>query len=248
MTMAPTGDSRNDIEFAIDPRRVLRVLLIVTAVLVVLSTAGQVTVYYLPDFPLRDSIANLLYVDMEQNLPTLYSSLMLLVAALLFGVIAHAHGRGDRAYVRHWAALSLTFALLTLDEFASIHEQATPRVRGLLHIGGGPIFVVAWVVPGAALVAAFGVAFLRFLRHLPRPTRRRLLAAGILFLSGAIGLELVSGSYAAHGGLNMSYVLIATVEETLEMVGAAVLLYGLLAYIAVTFPDTGWRLRVTAVD
>ena len=262
--MAPTGDSRDaealdrgengskpqprDIEFAIDPRRVLRVLLMVTAVLVVLSTAGQAMVYYLPDFPLRDSIANLLYVDMEQNLPTLYSSLMLLVAALLFGVIAHAHGRGDRAYVRHWTALSVAFVLLAFDEFASIHERDSDRLRGLLGIEGGPLFF-AWVVPGAAVVAVFGIAFLRFLRHLPRPTRRRLLAAGILFLSGAIGLELVGGSYSAvHGQLNMSYVLIATVEETLEMVGAAVLLYGLLAYIPVILPDTGWRLRVTAVD
>ena len=70
-----------------------------------------------------------------------------------------------------------------------------------------------------------------------------------MFLSGAIGLELVGGAYvAAHGAINMSYVLIATVEETLEMVGAAVLLYGLLAYIPVILPDPGWRLRVTAVD
>ena len=237
-----------DIEFAIDPRRVLRVLLLVTAVLVVLSTAGQATVYYLPDFPLRDSIANLLYVDKEQNLPTLYSSLMFLVAALLSGVIADILRRADRAYVRHWAVLSLLFVLMAVDEFASLHERSIGPLRELLSIEGGPFFF-AWVVPGAALVAVIGIAFLRFLMHLPRPTRRRLLAAGILFLSGAIGLELVGGSYSAvHGQLNMSYVLIATVEETLEMVGAAVLLYGLLAYIAVTFPDTGWRLRITAVD
>ena len=73
--------------------------------------------------------------------------------------------------------------------------------------------------------------------------------AGVLFLSGAIGLELIGGSYfAAHGELNMSYVLIVTVEETLEMVGAAVLLYGLLAYIPVVSPDAVYRVRVTAVD
>jgi len=105
------------------------------------------------------------------------------------------------------------------------------------------------VIPGAALVALFGIALLRFFRHLPRPTRRRLLAAGILFLSGAIGLELVGGAYSAvHAELNMSYVLIATAEETLEMVGAAVLLYGLLAYIPAILPDTGYRVRVIAVD
>ena len=64
---------------------------------------------------------------------------------------------------------------------------------------GGPLFY-SWVIPGAALVALLGIALLRFLRSLPRTTRRRLWAAGVLFLSGAIGLEMVGGAYAAvHG-------------------------------------------------
>jgi hypothetical protein len=236
-----------DLEFAIDPRRVLRTLLTVTAVLVVLSTAGQVAVYYLPDFALRDSIANLFYVRMEQNVPTLYSSMLLLVAALLCVLIARAYDRTDHTYVRHWAALSIVFLLLSFDEFASIHEQATDPLREQLGITGGPLFF-AWVIPGAALVALFGIALLRFLRHLPRPTRRRLLAAGTLFISGAMGFEMIGGAYkATYGPLNMGHVLIVTAEETLEMVGVVVLLYGLLAYIPAVLPDVVYRVRVTAV-
>jgi hypothetical protein len=237
-----------DLEFAIDPHRVLRLLLMVTAVLIVLSTAGQVAVYYLPDFPLRDSIAILFYVRMEQNIPTLYSSMLLLVAALLCILIARAHGRTNHTYVRHWAALSVVFVLLSVDEFASIHEQATDPLREQFGITGGPLFF-AWVIPGAALVALFGIALLRFLRHLPKPTRRRLLTAGILFLSGAIGFEMIGGAYkATYGPLNMGYVLIVTAEETLEMVGVAVLLYGLLAYIPAVLPDVVYRVRVIALD
>jgi hypothetical protein len=222
--------------------------LLVTAGLVVLSTVGQVVVYYLPDFPLRDSIANLFYVRMEQNVPTLYSSMMLLVAASLCGFIARAKSQTDRTYMRHWAVLSVAFALLSFDEFASIHEQATDPLREQLGISGGPLFF-AWVIPGAALVALFGIALLRFLGHLPKPTRRRLLTAGILFVSGAIGFEMIGGAYkAAYGPLNMGYVLIVTAEETLEMVGASVFLYGLLAYIPAVLPDVVYRFRVTAVD
>ena len=237
-----------EIEFAIEPRRVLRVLLIVTAVLVVLSTAGQAAVYYLPDFPVRDSIASVTYVDREQSLPTLYSSLMLLVCALLSGLIAHILRRANRTYVRHWAVLSVLFALMTVDEFVSVHEQSIEPLRELLDIEGG-LFWYAWVLPGTALVAGVAVVFLRFIRRLPRSTRRPMWTGGILFVSGAIGLEMVGASYiAVHGQFNMGVVLIVTVEETLEMLGAAVLLYGLLAYIPVILPDAGWRLRVTAVD
>jgi hypothetical protein len=223
-------------------------LLVVTAALVVFSTAGQAMVYYLPDFPVRDLIANVSYFDREQSLPTLYSTLMLLANGLLSGIIAYARRRAGLAYARHWAVLSLLFGLMALDEFASVHEHSTNPLRELLDIEGGPLWY-AWVIIGAAVVAVVAVAFLRFLRHLPRPTRRRMWRGGVLFVSGALGLELIGGSYSAvHGELNMGYVLIVTVEEALEMLGAAVLLYGLLAYIPVILPDAGWRLRVAAVD
>jgi len=255
----PRGDSRGvnsgrgrassprDLDLAVVPSRVLRILLFVTGSLVGLSLAGQAMVYYLPDFPVRDASAKFFYVDFEQSLPTLYSSVLFLVGALLFGLIAFGHARGHRAFVRHWVALSLVCVLLALDEFASMHERMTVLFRELLDIRGGLLFWYTWVIPGAALVAVLTAAFLPFLRHLPRPTRRGLWGAGILFLTGAIGLELVGGSFAAvHGKLNMSFVLIVTVEEAFEMLGLAVLVHTLLAYIPVGLPMARWRVRVVA--
>jgi hypothetical protein len=236
------------IDFAVVPSRVLRVLLVIIVMLVALSTAGQVMIYYLPDFPLRDPIASLFYVDSEQSLPTLYSSVMLLLSALLFGSIAHAHRRRGRPYVRHLASLSVVFALLALDESASLHEQTVGPFRALLDIEGGFLWY-AWVVPAAAAVALFVAVFTPFLRHLPRPTRLGLLAAGALFVGGAIGVELLGGSYASgHGQGDMTFVLIATAEETLEMLGIAVLFYTLLAYIPIGLPDAAWRIRVSSAD
>jgi hypothetical protein len=61
--VVPPASGRRDIRLTIVPSRVLRILLLVIAVLVALSTATRIIVLYLPDFPLRDSTANLLYVD-----------------------------------------------------------------------------------------------------------------------------------------------------------------------------------------
>lgn len=242
------GAQAHGIEFAIIPSRVLRMLLVVIGLLVALSTTTRAMVHYLPDFPLRDRTANLFYVDIEQSVPTLYSSVMLLISALLFGVITYAHRRGGHPFVRHWGALSLVFSLLALDEFASLHEQTVEPLRAVLDIEGGPLWF-AWVVPAAVAVALFGIAFARFLGHLPRATRRPLSAAAILFVGGAIGVELVGASYSAvHGQLDFTWVLITTVEESLEMLGIAVLVYALLAYVPVGFPDVVWRLRVTPSD
>jgi hypothetical protein len=245
----PLADQHLDrLEFAIHPRWVLRTLLIVTAILVVLSIAGQVAVYYLPDFPLRDTLANLFDVDNEQNLPTLYSVLMFLVAAFLCGIIAHAHSRADGRHVRYWSALSVVLVLPAIDEFVRLHEQTGSPVRDGLGITGGPLYF-AWIIPAAAVVAIFGITMLRFLRQLPLPTRQLLLTAAVCFLGGAIGMEMVGGAYrASHAGKNMAYALITTVEESLEMLGTAILLYALVHYISIVFPETNWLVRVEAID
>lgn len=62
-------------------------------------------------------------------------------------------------------------------------------------------------------------------------------------------MELVGASYnAVHGQLDFTYALIVTVEENLEMLGIAVLVYALLAYVPVGLPDVLLRLRVIPSD
>jgi hypothetical protein len=82
------------IEFVLVPSRILRLLLLFIAVLVVLSTVGQVIVYSLPDFPLRDGIANLFYVDREQSLPNMFSTMMLGLPGM-WRVICRASSRAQ---------------------------------------------------------------------------------------------------------------------------------------------------------
>jgi hypothetical protein len=241
--VGPPAPRRRDIRFTIVPSRVLRILLLVIVVLVALSTGTQMTYLYLPDFPLQTSTASLLSVDMEQSLPTLYSTVMMLVGALLCAGIAHGRRRQGTSDVRHWAAVSLIFGLLAIDEFASLHERLIDPFQRLLDIEGGPL-LLAWVVPAIVAVSVFVVIFLPFLGRLPRPTRRGLLTAGVLFVSGAIGMEMFTTTYVPLDGTDIAYVLSATVEETLEMLGITVFLSTLLAYIPVGVPDARWTVWV----
>jgi hypothetical protein len=233
-----------DTDVVIEPRKVLRVLLIIIAVLVALSTAGQVLQRNAPDVPFRDGIANLLSVYREGSIPTLYSSVMLLVAAILCATIAKARRRGSRPYARHWWVLSVTFVAMAIDEFAQLHEQAVEPVRALFDIQSGPLWF-SWVIPGAALVVAFGLAFLPFMRHLPRTTRRLVWLAALLFVGGALGFEMAEGWFTStYGPESVVRAALITIEEALEMTAVAIFVYGLLTYIAITLPDAAWRLRV----
>lgn len=227
----------------------------ITAVLLALSALSQLPLLYVRDFPLRDSIARWLSVNREQNIPSLYSTLTILASALLCAGIAHRRRLQDESDARYWWALSLIFGLLGLDESLAAHEGFIGPLRKLLDIRGGPLWH-AWVLPGIAVVAIFVFVFLRFLRRLPRSTRRGLWMAGIVYVSGAIGVEVLGGWYAAdHPGIHLSgttdyltYLLMVTVEETLEMVGIAILLFTLLAYIQVGLGGARWGVGVVPGD
>lgn len=58
--------------------------------------------------------------------------------------------------------------------------------------------------------------------------------AGALFLSGAVGFEMLEGKHVAQEGLagkdDLYYMLLVTCEETLEMIGVIVFIYALTTY------------------
>ena len=129
-----------------------------------------------------------------------------------------------------------------VDDVADIHGQASYRLRATLETDG--ILLYAWVIPGMIFTALVGLAYLPFLAHLPGPVRLQFLLAGGLFLSGALGFEMIQARYdSVHGVENMPYRLLVLVEETLEMIGAILFISTLLGYLA-AMSDT-IRLRIT---
>lgn len=172
----------------------------------------------------------LLHVDAEGNLPAWLSSAMLLGAATLAALTASAAGRrGDRLR-RYWAALAGIFLFLSLDEVSEVHEQLIHPLRYALDLSGA--FYWSWVIVGLAVVPVLGLAFIPFLRALPRRTTVLLVAAGGVYVAGALGLEMVSGHYySQRWERDLGYQLITTLEELLEMQGTVLFLYGVLDHM-----------------
>jgi hypothetical protein len=56
--------------------------------------------------------------------------------------------------------------------------------------------------------------------------------SGSLFVLGAIGFELIGGQHAdMYGTNNITYEIITTCEELLEMLGIALFIYTLLSFM-----------------
>lgn len=181
------------------------------------------------------SIARLTWVDEEGNIPAWYSASLLLLCSLLLATIAAAERQLRAPHPVGWLILSLIFLFLSLDESAQLHELSIQPLQDLLNPTG--FLYYPWVVPAAICIAVFLLGYRGFLARLPARTRWLFVAAGAVFVTGALGVEALSGKQALlHGQKNLTYHLIITVEELLEMAGVVLFIYALLDYISRQFP------------
>lgn len=228
-------------QISLNPSLIALVLGAVAVLLVLASIGGQLMAY-LAGHPRVYGLVHLFYVDAEGNIPTGFSTFLLLFASLLLAVITVLERQQTASPVLYWATLSFGFLFMAADEALSFHERLISPLRTLLGNANLGIFYFAWVIPGIALVLVLASFFLRFLLRLPAKTKRVFLTAATLYIGGAIGVELIGGSWAElHGKRNLMYSMIATVEESLEMMGVIVFIWALLAYIADEYKEVRFR-------
>jgi hypothetical protein len=222
---------------SLNPSSIARVLGAM-AFLLVLASIGSQLMAYLTGHSHIYGLVPLFYLDVEKNLPTGFSTLLLLFAALLLGVIAVLQRKQTDSPVLYWALLSIGCLFMAVDEAWSFHEMLIKPIRKLLGDDNLGVFYYAWVIPGIVLILVLAPFFLRFLLRLPAKTRLTFLMAAILYIGGAIGGELIGGYIdELHGKRNLPYIMIVTVEEGLEMAGVIVLIKALLVYIADNYKE-----------
>src|SRR5690606_17836248 len=128
--------------------------------------------------------------------------------------------RRNLPYFFHWLLLCPMFVYIAYDEAFQIHEKAIDPLRA--ELGGEDLGILyfSWVIPGAIIVCILTAAYIPFLLQLSKRIRAGFVLAAALYVGGALGVELIGGSYAeAHGNENLTYSFIVTVEESLEMFG-----------------------------
>lgn len=220
---------QNFLEIHFEPKTILKIISLTIFALVVISTLGQVYSYVLAE-GIQGNIVTLFYIDEEANIPTTFASFSLLLCSGLLAIIAKdKYGEVNR-YRRHWKFLSLIFLYLAVDEAAEIHEMSMDITSKLLNTSG--FFYFAWVVPAIILFSIFTLIYFKFVFSLPNDTRFLFILAAMIFVCGALGIEMIGGQFVTFKGqTNLLYAMIATIEETLEMIGIAIFIYALLKYI-----------------
>ncbi len=213
----------------LEPAPLVRGLAVIAIGLVVASLAVQVWGYLLP-VEHYHGVVQMFDLDAEVNLPTYFSSLLLGLAAFFSVVIGSVVRAREDRWGLHWSGLAAVFLYLSIDEALQLHERVIEPVRLALGLGGWLYF--AWIVPASVLLLVFLLVYARFFRSQPPSLRRGLLWAGLLYVGGAIGFELVGGRhFELFGPNNLGYVAITTLEEGLELAGTVVLIHALTQYL-----------------
>jgi TRAP-type C4-dicarboxylate transport system permease small subunit len=212
-----------------EPKKVARFLTILFLVIFIAHIASKVS----------EAVFNrtfgLFFFDMasELSLPTYISAIALFACSVVLAVIALMTKSEQKRESWYWSGLAVIFLYLSIDEIIKLHEKMSRPVREALNTSG--FLELAWVIPYGIFVVVFVLVYLRFLRSLPRQTRNQFIVAGIAYVTGAIGFELLSGNQLAlHGERSIGYIALVTVEESLELGGTLVFLYALVSYISTT--------------
>jgi hypothetical protein len=217
-----------EVIITLSPRNIVSLFLSIIAFLIASYLLTQALMHF-GGHDTQHGFAHQFDLDDENNVPTWYSSAVLLLCSLLLCLIWKASRQGSKRYAVYWLALSVLFLWLSLDEAASFHEMMEIPARTLFP--PGPYITVAWVIPATFFALIVGVSLWRFLASLPPPIRRLFLLAGFLYVGGAIGMEVVESYYYFTYGKSMVYSLTAVGEEGLEMLGILVFFHALLAYL-----------------
>ena len=134
--------------------------------------------------------------------------------------------------------------LTGIDETFALHERLTPFARE--YVDGTGYFYATWVVPGALFSLFMLVLSARFLLSVDAMTRALMIASGILFVGGAVGMEAVGWNYLSAnyvpGNFDFIYLAISTCEECMEMLGSALFLFSLVRHAEGLFGPLELRL------
>lgn len=168
----------------------------------------------------------LVHVNGEDNVPTWLSAVVMAFSGQMLLLIGYEQWRRQGAFIWHWVGLGVLFFGLSMDEFLQFHEQLIAPLHAVFDIDRD-ILYFAWVVPGSVFVAVIGGIYLPFLRYLSPLVRYKFVAAGIVFLSGALLLEAISGIFFGQD----VFFLLVHAEEFLEMMGITLFFHAVLTYL-----------------
>jgi hypothetical protein len=217
-------------------RRVAGVVAAVVAVLVVLGAAAAVARARDLAFPGAEGLVALFHLDSEFNVPAIVSVLGLAACGVLLMIVSACLAQRTLPHATRWRWLGVGFLYLALDEGARVHERANTVVNELgISL---PALRFGWVLVGIVAVFALIPLYLPAVLRLPKALRRLAILSAVLFVGGALGMEMVGAALYDRGTDDALYQTVVLIEETGEMAGIGLFFVTLWSWWGRLAPET----------
>lgn len=224
----------NDVEVTLNNSAITKFLFIIVLFLLVMHGLSFLCYYQLQEGHFTKAMLRLFDLGKDFNIPTLFSTILLLTASIiLFFIQWCSQKRIIGAPTKHWLILGVIFLFLSIDESVRLHEETIDTIRNRMPFKVTGYFYNAWVIPYGLFVIAVAGYFLPFLAKLPRRTRNLMVVAGVVYVAGALGLEMVEGKEEIANGKNGLVHIYETFEEVMEMTGVIIFIYALLDFLKI---------------
>ena len=221
----------NNINITINRAKVFQFQFVAIVILLFLHVLTQIYNYYYQN-SYTIFLENQFNITNEWNIPTFVTIIYWLINAALFFIISTNKTYSFSTGLK-WKVLSLVFLVLAADEYRGYHELISGHLREYFNLHG--IFFYAWVIPYGMVFIILSIFFFPALKLLNKDTRILFYLSAIVFLSGSIGLEMLEG-WITDNGYESQIILfniIETIEETLELIGLAILTSACLSVLVI---------------
>jgi len=213
-------------QIVLNASKITKFLSIIALILIFIHI-NILVIYFLVGDPDKFDFIRMFDLDMERNVPTLFSSAILLISAFLFYLLSKTPSEQKKGSRIFWLGLGFVFTFLAFDESAKIHEQLGDMTEKFVDTTG--YFHYPWVISYGILVLILGMLYFRFFWKMESKIFWSFMGAAAMFLSGAVGFDMLGGMEAEmHSTDTILYSFLYTIEESLEMFGVIYLIWILL--------------------
>tara|TARA_B100000003_G_C10855206_1_gene340734 strand:+ start:223 stop:921 length:699 start_codon:yes stop_codon:yes gene_type:complete len=209
----------------------LKIILFLILSSIIFSSIAYIFPSKFPD--IKGSLAYYFSLGNENNVPTAYAGLSILLSSLILYVNYLLEKSKNKKYFKY---LTFIFLYIATDEVFDLHN----KVSKFFDFGDNlSIFYYSWVIPYGIFTIVALLFFYKFFLTFKTKIRNLIFLAGLLFILGEIGFEMLSGHLVSSYGhpdlltqpllfINEFFILI---EESFGLLGILIFNYALLLNI-----------------
>ena len=180
---------------------------------------------------------SLFYLNEESNIPTYFSGLNLMFAAILTFILSLNRNNVTSVSTNFWRLLSIIFLFLSFDEVAMFHERIYRLTVLFTEYLNTPL---VWYVPYSFLALFVIIILWKNFFRLDFKTKIYMGSSAIMFLMGSIIFEHISNNCESMfqiecGQLTLFW--LSSIEEILEMFSICIFNYSVIRIFEKNFDN-----------